>query len=145
MKTKKNDCLIKIIGTQIVDGETEVVEITTKGSFHFDEDIIHIEYWESEATGFSGSETSVVYEPQDGRITMNRSGKESSQLIIEKSKRHQCLYSTPYGRFTIGVFGKNIDSSLTQDGGDITFSYDLDVETSLASENSVEIQVSMQS
>ena len=42
---------------------------------------------------------------------------------------------------TIGVLGDRIVSTLTDEGGDISFGYTLDIDTALTSENQVYISV----
>lgn len=136
----KKDVMITIKGIQRSDGDKDVVELFTMGRFYRKNGSYYISYDESEATGFEGAKTTLKVE-QDNRVTMFRSGSMRSQLIIERGVRHQCNYDTGYGSFTIGVLGDKIVSSLTDEGGDIEFQYSLDVNTSLASENEVHINV----
>ena len=139
--SKSSECVIKITGTQIVDGEEDVIELTTAANYFKEEDNYYIVYDETEATGFPDAQTVLEYEPCDKRITMSRSGPTPSQLIIEQSRRHQCSYDTGHGTLMIGISGKNIKSTLDGKTGSISFSYDLDVDTNLTSENSVSIEI----
>ena len=72
---------------------------------------------------------------------MIRSGATKSQLIVERGMRHQCHYDTGFGAMTIGVWGDRIVSSLDDHGGDLEFSYSLDINAFLASENMVYVSV----
>ena len=65
----------------------------------------------------------------------------STQLIIEKGKRHQCSYDLGYGSMIIGVNCSVIHSTLSEEGGQIAFGYSLDLNTALTSENQVIIAV----
>ena len=141
MEDKNKECLIKITGTQLVDGEKDVIEVTTTANYNKENEKYYILYDESEATGFPGAKTTVEYEPNDGRVTMSRTGPTPSQLIVEESRRHQCSYDTGYGTLMIGISGKKIKSTLDGTSGNIFFAYDLDVETSLTSENCVAIEI----
>ena len=76
-----------------------------------------------------------------GRVTLSRTGAAKSQLIIERGVRHQCHYDTGYGSMMIGVSGDRVVSDLDDHGGNLEFSYSLDVNTLLASENSVFVNV----
>ena len=136
-----NECILKITGTQLVDGEKDVIEVTTKGNYYEKDQKHYLFYDESESTGFPGSQTTVEYEPSNGRITMTRTGPTSSQLIVEESVRHQCSYDTGYGTLMIGISGKKIKSTLEDKTGNLSFCYDLDVDTNLVSENSVAIEI----
>ncbi|MEG2372570.1 MAG: DUF1934 domain-containing protein, partial [Hydrogenoanaerobacterium sp.] len=80
----------------------------------------------------------------DGRVTMLRSGPNSSQLIIEQGTRHQCQYETDYGNLIMGVSGSKVSSSLSDTGGDLNFKYTLDFNASMASENEVFVSVKEQ-
>ncbi len=141
MPKKVQDVLIKIKGIQVAQGDRDVVELLTTGSFSRTKDAYFISYEESEATGFEGAHTTLRFDPRDSRVTMTRSGSLNTQLIVEEGRRHQCNYDTGYGQMTIGVLGDRITSTLTDEGGDISFGYTLDIDTALASENQVYVSV----
>lgn len=137
----KKDVLIKIKGVQNTDGDRDVVEVLTTGSFYRRENNYYIIYDESEATGFNGAKTVLRYEPTAKRVTMSRTGSVQSRLVIEKGRRHQCNYDTGYGSMMIGVLGNSLQSDLSDIGGSISFGYSLDINTALTSENTVDILV----
>lgn len=139
MKMKK-DVFISIKGIQRVDGEEEIVELLTEGNLYKRNNSLYLSYDETEATGYEGSRTTLKLEDET-RVTMRRRGAGTSQLIIEKGRRHQCCYGTDYGDLLIGVLGNQITSTLTEEGGSLQFKYSLDINTSLASENEVYIDV----
>lgn len=137
----KKDVVIKIKGTQITGGDKDVVELMTTGSFCRRDNSYYIIYDESEATGFAGAKTVLRYDQKANQVTMSRTGSNRSQLIIEKGRRHQCSYETDYGNLMVGVLGSALKSSLDDNGGRISFGYSLDINTSLTSENIVDIVV----
>ena len=137
----KQEALIKIKGIQRAGGDDDVVELLTTGSFAREEGCYIISYEESEATGFEGASTTLFYEEKADRVTLTRSGSVNSQLIVEKGKRHQCSYDLGFGSMIIGVNCSIIHSTLSEDGGEIGFSYSLDLNTALTSENRVVIAV----
>lgn len=141
----KKDVLIKIKGTQLTDGDRDVVEVLTTGSFCRRDKSYYIIYDESEATGFEGAKTVLRYEPAESRVTMSRTGTTKSRLVIEKGRRHQCSYDTGYGSLMVGVLGSSLRSTLSDEGGSISFGYSLDINTALTSENTVDILVAEQS
>ena len=136
----KKDVLIEIKGIYRQDNDEDSVELLTTGSYYKRNGHYYIAYDESEATGFEGSRTVLKVEDSD-KVTMTRSGRARSQLIIERGVRHQCHYDTGYGPMTIGVSGDRVVSGLTDEGGSLEFAYSLDVNTLLASENAVFINV----
>ncbi len=138
---EEQEFLLTIVGTQRDGEENEKVELFTTGNFYHTGHSWCIAYDESEATGFEGNRTVLEVEDDLRRVTMNRLGNATSQLIIERGVRHQCTYDTGYGSIIIGVSGDYIHSTLASQGGELSFGYSLDVNTSLASENTVTITV----
>lgn len=136
----KKDVLIEIKGVYRQDGDEDEVELFTTGSYYKRNGHYYIAYDESEATGFEGTHTVLKVENSD-RVTMLRTGASKSQLIVERGIRHQCHYDTGYGSMMIGVSGDRVVSKLDDNGGNLEFAYSLDVNTLLASENSVYVNV----
>lgn len=136
----KKDVLIKIKGTQTINGEKDCIEIFTVGNFYKKNGTYYISYKESEDSGYNGIITTLKVE-DSVKVTMLRSGASKSQLIIENGIRHQCHYDTGYGSMMIGISGNNILSRLNDQGGDVIFKYTMDINTSLASENEVYVNV----
>ena len=74
-------------------------------------------------------------------VTMMRSGKAMSTLIIERGKKHHCHYGTEFGEFMIGISTDEIKNGLSESGGDIYLKYTLDINSSFMSENEMFINV----
>ncbi|MBR5486010.1 MAG: DUF1934 domain-containing protein [Oscillospiraceae bacterium] len=137
----KKEVVITITDVQDIDGDTETIELTTAGKFYKKGDVWYLAYEETEATGYEGCTTTLKIEPV-GKVTITRFGKTArTQLVVEPGVRHQCLYGTGYGDIMLGVMGSGTQLKLTEDGGEVSFAYSLDVNTSLASHNSVTVQV----
>ena len=68
-------------------------------------------------------------------VTISRKGPQRSRLMLERGRRHQCIYGTPAGPLSIGVFTKTLKSTLGEQGGTLEVSYTLDFNTDLVSEN----------
>ena len=136
----KKDVLITIRGIHGIDGETDCVELTTKGSFYKKADSYYIRYKESETTGFAGAVTTVKVEG-DRKVTMLRSGSVRSQLVIENGRRHLCHYGTQMGDIMMGIFCNGIKTGLCEDGGQLNFKYIIDINSNLESENEIFINV----
>ena len=139
-KDMKKDVLITIKGTQRVGNEKDVIEMMTTGRFYRKNQLYYISYEETEATGYEGCRTTLKVGPRD-KVTMTRFGPSRSQLIVEQGVRHQCQYDTGYGSMTPGVMGNHIDSPLGDRGGHLSFGYTLDIEATVATENTVSITV----
>jgi uncharacterized beta-barrel protein YwiB (DUF1934 family) len=140
MKMKK-DVLISIKGVYFQeDANSDVIEMFTTGQYYKRGGIYYICYNESEATGYEGSRTTVKVEGPD-KVTVERTGATATQLIVQKGVRHQCRYDMGYGDMTIGVSGSMIQSTLTDKGGNLTFKYSLDINSLLASQNEMYINI----
>lgn len=136
----KKDVIIEIKGAYRQEDDEDEIDFITAGTYSSKNGIYYIAYDESEMTGFEGCRTTLQVE--DGRVVMTRSGKNKSQLIIERGVRHQCHYDTDDGiSMIIGVSGSNLISHLNEDGGDLSFRYSLDINTYLTSENQVAVTV----
>lgn len=136
----REDYLITIRGTMEQDGESDKVELITRGNFVQRGRSYYITYQETEATGYKDCVTTVKVEG-DEKVSMLRYGPAPSQLIIEKGRRHVCHYETGVGSLSLGVAADAIESRLTDKGGRVRFSYLLDVDTSSISRNVVDITV----
>ncbi len=137
---QSKDVWIEIRGTQSADGERDIVEFATTGQFYKEKGHFFLVYEESELTGFAGTTTTLDINP-DVMVIMSRDGDYSSQLMVEKGKRHSCSYGSEFGYMTIGIWGKTIETKLNETGGTVSFSYTMDIESELASENRVDLKV----
>ena len=95
--------LITIKGTMEQRGDTDTVELMTRGSLVHKDGAYYIVYKETETTGYEGCTTTVKVAEDARKVSMLRFGKQSSQLIIEKGTRHLCHYETGYGSISLGV------------------------------------------
>ena len=118
--------LITIKGTMEQRGDTDTVELMTRGSLVHKDGAYYIVYKETEATGYEGCTTTVKVADDARKVSMLRYGKQSSQLIIEKGTRHLCHYETGYGAISLGVSADVIEHALDENGGKLKFSYTLD-------------------
>lgn len=136
----KEDYIINIEGTMEQDGETDTIQLTTRGSFSLRGGKYYICYKETEATGYDGSITTVKVE-DEAKVSMLRSGPAHSRLIIERGKRHVCHYESGFGSMSLGVAADEIENNLTPKGGQLLFSYTLDTGQEQISHNQVKIKV----
>lgn len=131
--------IIKIVGTQTVDGERDVIEMTTCGTLDRCENGWKLCYYETEATGMEGTVTTLDIEPQ--KLNLMRSGTHPSMLVLEKNKRHHCNYHTPYGNIDLGTYTSELTYDLAETGGTLQFSYTLGFNGGVNSAHTVHITV----
>ncbi len=130
--------LIKTTGVRIENGDQEKFEVVARGSYTYEKDKQVISYIEHGGE-LDGCKTVITV--QRDCVETLRTGGYTMQLIAEKSKRHNCCYDTPYGGMVLGVFCKEVLNRLNENGGEIAFSYNLDINSALLSENKVKITI----
>ncbi|NLP48440.1 MAG: DUF1934 domain-containing protein [Clostridiales bacterium] len=135
----KRSVIINIVDRHELDGEDSQSQLITLGTLSGCGNDYCLEY-EEQDEGLPGCITRIKVE--DGKkIIMTRQGEISTEMVIEKGKRHNCHYTTPYGQLIMGVFARYIVSDMTCQGGELTFAYTLDYNTGLASYNELKVSV----
>ncbi|HCA04846.1 MAG TPA: DUF1934 domain-containing protein [Ruminococcaceae bacterium] len=131
---KNERYMISIVGEQTMDGETDRIEVLTAGKFMKKNDKYYINYKEYDEENPNDYSDNLIKVDRNV-VTINRRGALGSQLMLEKGRRHQCIYSTIAGDMSIGVFTRTFENRLSEKGGTLEVSYTLDFNTDLVSEN----------
>ena len=137
---EKDRYMISILGEQKLDGETDKIEVITAGNFMKKKDHYYIGYKEYDEDNPETSYDNRIKVEGD-IVTINRKGPMRSQLMLQKGRRHQCIYRTIAGDLNIGVFTKTLRNDLNEKGGSLEVSYTLDFNTDLVSENRFLIKI----
>lgn len=132
--------LITIIGHQKFDDDKDQVEMKTVGTVEHDDDNYIIRYNEELETGSTPIRAKLNIAKDESKVEMIKSGPYSSCLIIEKSKRHLCNYGTEYGDMLMGIFGREVENDFNEKEGTFKFSYDIDINGAISSQNDVIIK-----
>lgn len=132
----KKQIQMKMRSVISADGESNETELLTDGVMEQADGKFIISYEDSDATGFEGSVTTITAEGNE-LVSIIRSGTANSNLVIETGKKHFCLYGTPYGDITVGIFTHKIDNSLTPEGGSLYLKYTVDVNSAFMSDNEI--------
>ncbi len=133
------NAIVTIKDRHIQDGEEFSCELTTSGQFELAENGCTIIYHETDEE-LTNCTTALIVEGSQ-RISMTRSGKYNTEMIIEKDRRHSCYYSTPYGELLMGIYAKMISNEIGENGGVLRFAYTIDFNNNPASENELHITV----
>lgn len=136
----KEDYAITVTGRQVCDGEDQgEVRLSALGTYREKDGkrfILYKEYDEEDAKAYRMA--SLIVEP--GVVTMTRSGS-STRLILEKGRRHLCLYDTVFGSMTVGIYTSQLDVDLGDRGGTLEIAYTLDIDSNLSSQHTLRIDV----
>ena len=89
---KKCKYMISILGEQILDDESDRIEVLTEGNFLMKKDHCYIGYKEYDEDAPQSFYDNLI-KVQDNTVTITRKGPMRSQLMLEKGRRHQCLRS----------------------------------------------------
>ena len=132
--------LVKVKGTQDVDGENAVIELTTEGTLReFQGDYI-LSYNDDPTESGNKTKTQLTVQ-KGGTVILDRRGDLNSRLVITEGERNSCLYAIPQGSMTLGIYGKQVKSDMTASGGTVKMVYSIDMNLQPLSENEVEILV----
>lgn len=82
----------------------ETVETNAVGTYRRDDEGDKLCYDEPEESGLGKCRTTVVV-ASDGVVTVRRSGKTRSQMVLECGQKHDCVYHTEVMPFTIAAEG----------------------------------------
>jgi len=137
----EKNVIITIVGGQKLPEDTDenLVTLVTEGTYNQKDGKYIISYDESSVTGMEET-TTTVYVDADS-VTMERTGKTSSQMYFKKGEKQHSYYETPFGTFTVGINLKNLDVDLNEDGGKLSLSYYLDIASKVESENSLNLTI----
>lgn len=136
----QEDYIITISGFMNQNGEKDSIELVTRGNFIIKKDKYFICYKNTEESGLGDTTTTVKVESKD-KISLIRFGNMPSHLIVEKGKRHVCHYDTGFGVMNLGIATSEVHNNLTENGGNLEFSYTLDSDNRQISNNVVKIMV----
>ena len=132
--------LITIIGHQKFDDDKDQVEMKTIGTVEQDDENYIIRYNEELENSTMPIRARLNIAKDESKVEMIKSGPYSSCLIIEKSKRHLCNYGTEYGDMLMGIFGREVENAYNDNEGTFKFSYDIDINGAISSQNDVTIE-----
>lgn len=133
------NAIITIKDRHLQDGEELTAELTTSGSFELTENGCTVIYNETDEEMTDCVTRLDVTGSQS--VTMTRTGKYNTEMIIEKGCRHTCFYSTPFGELIMGIYASSVINEIGENGGTLSFSYTIDFNNLPASENELHITV----
>lgn len=131
---------ITIIGRQTIDRETDEIKVDTLGDYVEKNGIKYISYMEYDNDApYAGRHKILKIEPE-GVVTMLTPGTPT-RLVLEKGKRHKCMYDTGTGLLSLGVFTQTLKQDLSPEGGEIRIRYTLDIDAHLSSHNEILVRL----
>ena len=134
----KRDAIISIKGVQKTQDYADSVEFITEGTFDVKKDGYKITYEESEVTGLTGETTLLI---EKAKVTMTRTGENSTHIIFEEGVRHLAHYDMGFGTFNVGVHTHCVGSTLKKTGGELKLRYSIEINNEYTGMNTFFIAV----
>lgn len=116
--------LLKITDISSDGVDTDKVEMETTCIYYGTPDNYTVEFDEIFAEDMKSH---TVLRVKDGECAhLLRRGSINTELIIEKGKRHNCAYATPYGELMVGITAQQILSDAKEDSLKLKMNYTID-------------------
>ena len=135
----KKDVYIKIKSLQKTENGDNKGEMSVIGTLLYKDSKHIIEYVENNEE--TGPEETTITVSEDNTVSIVRRGQFSSEMMVEKGKRHHTFYKTPYGELTMGIYGNQVYWGKGEDGAYLEMVYTLDFNNGFVSENKMEISI----
>ncbi len=127
----KTDVVLSVRGRQSYAGqEPDVIELVTDGVLESVDGGWRITYEESELTGLEGVTT--TFQVQGKTVTLVRSGRLNSHMVFQEGVAHDSLYQMEFGALMLTVCATKVQADITEDGGVIDLSYNVEIEQNAA-------------
>ena len=135
----KKDAVIRIVSLQRTENGDNSSEMSVVGTVAYDTDKSIIEYIENNEE--TGPEETTITVSNNDTVSIVRHGQISSEMMVEKGKRHLTFYRTPYGELTMGIYGTIVDFLKDEKGATLKLKYELDFNNGFVSENTMKIYI----
>ncbi|MBQ7689123.1 MAG: DUF1934 domain-containing protein [Clostridia bacterium] len=132
--------VIRITDIQTNHNGDDTIEVTTRGYLRGDADDYSLHYEEHFGDGLVSKTEIRVRDKKSASII--RGGDIISEIMLEAGKRHSCSYQTPYGDMMIGIFTRDVSSTIDRRGGELRLNYTVDFNGSLGAHKEMLICVS---
>ena len=133
------NAVIRILSKQRTENGDNAGEMSVLGKVTYEKDKCVIEYIENNEE--TGPEETTVTVFEGDTVSIVRNGQFSSEMMVEKGKRHHTFYKTPYGELTMGIYGSQVDFSRDETGAVLKMRYSLDFNNGFVSENTMIIYI----
>lgn len=135
-----SDVLVSLVSRQVdTEGDISEMSLFTEGKSCEKAGCFYITYKECDETGLEATTTLLKIEPD--RISVIRSGGVEAKQVFVVGKRHSFSYITAFGTFEMTVNPWVVEASLQEGEGRIGLEYDLEIDGTPISRNSLAIEV----
>jgi len=119
------DVLVSINGTQVLDGDEDLVEVITHGQYYFKNEKHYITY-EEVFEEYSEPIKNIIKISSD-TVEVTKKGAMSTKMIFEKNKKNISCYETEVGSLMLSFNAKNIHINSNEDKIYVQIEYALEM------------------
>ena len=127
------DVLVSVKGTQLVDNESDSIEVITSGTWYEKNGKQYLMYEETYEEMQVTTKNSVKITPE--LIEVTKKGAISSKMIYELGKKHMSNYMTPMGLIVLGITTKDIFVEADSEKLQAEIRYAIEMNGQFVSEN----------
>lgn len=137
VRTIKDNFLVEVSSVQSAGRDKDEMKVKTRGTMKEINGKIYIAY-----SDYENNEACqcVIKAEQDKRLTIIKSGRVCSRMILEKGKKHYCPYTVKEGTLVLGVFTDDIDVEYSEESCNINLRYALDMNSQFIGTNELSIK-----
>lgn len=133
------DVLVTVRGKQLVDDESEVIEVINMGSYYEKNGKTYIRYEEQMEDG-DGTVSNTIKISDEG-VEMTKKGAVGAQMLFRENERINSCYDTPFGMLMMVVHTKSIECKIEENLIELDIAYDIEMNGELMSDAHVYIKV----
>lgn len=137
----ENNALITLKTRQDIDGEEDLIEITTAGKYIRRGDKYYVSYIGSEITGYDGIKTMLKINDRENSVMLLRYGENAAQMFFEKGNKCTGLYNTPFGRLTVDVSTTDLSINVGEEGGKVNLQYLIGINNEMPVRNNLYLEI----
>ena len=119
------DVLISLSGVQLLEGDTNDVELITAGDYYNKNGKHYIRYEEIQEGGEDVIQNTIKI--HSGGLDIIKKGSIQVHMAFEKNKKNTSCYMTPFGEMLVEISTNDIVVDEQEDNLKVTVDYSLDV------------------
>ena len=131
------DVLVRVKGTQDIDGEKDTIEVITNGSCYEKNGKWYILY--EEVMDELNAVTKNTVKISADTVEVTKKGLSNAQMIYETGKKNVCNYATPMGQILMGITTKDIQFRVEENKMYLDIQYALEMNGQHVSSSRLEL------
>lgn len=131
------DVLVRVKGTQYMDGDSDTIEVITNGSCYEKNGKWYVLY--EEIMEELNAVTKNTVKISADKVEITKKGLLQAQMVYETGKMNVCNYTTPMGLILLGITTKDISFCVEENKLHLDIQYSLEMNGQPVSGNRLEL------